>query len=353
MRKIIVEVNTSMPSFEGLHDIAMMDLPPNRKPYLIMAPEDRIGTNYIPVDSEKIVAIVESDYQDQTQPNNPADEGSKAIAGHLIEFLEHEVRHGRLPDNLLPIQSGIGNIANAVIGGLAESNFKDLRVWTEVLQDTFLDLFDSGKLEFATATSIRFSPDGFKRFYDNWDNYFDKLLLRAQQVSNSPEIIRRLGVIGMNTPVEVDIYAHANSTNVMGSRMLNGIGGSADFLRNSKYSIMHTPSTRPSKIDPHGVSCIVPMATHVDQTEHDLDVVVTEQGLADVRGLSPKERSRVIIEKCSHPEYRAMLEDYVAKAEFECTKRGWLHEPHLLWQSFDMHKALDQEGSMKKLKGWT
>ncbi|KFY69948.1 hypothetical protein V499_09600 [Pseudogymnoascus sp. VKM F-103] len=350
--KIIVEVNTSMPSFEGLHDITMMDLPPNRKPYLIMAPEDRIGTNYIPVDSEKIVAIVESNYQDQTQPNNPADAGSKAIAGHLIEFLEHEVKHGRLPENLLPIQSGIGNIANAVIGGLAESNFKDLRVWTEVLQDTFLDLFDSGKLDFATATSIRFSPDGFKRFYDNWDHYFDKLLLRAQQVSNSPEIIRRLGVIGMNTPVEVDIYAHANSTNVMGSRMLNGIGGSADFLRNSKYSIMHTPSTRPSKIDPHGVSCIVPMATHVDQTEHDLDVVVTEQGLADVRGLSPKERSRVIVNKCAHPEYRAILEDYIAKAEFECTKRGWLHEPHLLWQSFDMHKALDQEGSMKKLKGW-
>lgn len=146
-----------------------------------------------------------------------------------------------------------------------------------MLQDSFLDLFDSGNLDFATATSIRFSPDGFKRFYDNWERYAPKLLLRSQQVSNSPEIIRRLGVIGMNTPVEVDIYAHANSTCVMGSRMLNGLGGSADFLRSAKYSIMHTPSTRPSKTDPTGVSCIVPMCTHVDQTEHDLDVVVTEQ----------------------------------------------------------------------------
>ena len=80
----------------------------------------------------------------------------------------------------------------------------------------------------------------------------------------------------MNTPVEVDIYAHANSTCVMGSRMLNGLGGSADFLRSAKYSIMHTPSTRPTKTDPRGVSCIVPMCTHVDQTEHDLDVIVTE-----------------------------------------------------------------------------
>lgn len=302
------------------------------------------------MDSEKIVAIIESDYQDQTQPNTPADATSKAIANHLIEFLEYEVKHDRLPKNLLPIQSGIGNIANAVIGGLADSKFEHLKVWTEVLQDTFLDLFDSGRLDFATATSIRFSPEGFKRFYDGWDQYHNRLLLRSQQVSNSPEIIRRLGVIGMNTPVEVDIYAHANSTCVMGSRMLNGLGGSADFLRSSKYSIMHTPSTRPSKTDPHGLSCIVPMCTHVDQTEHDLDVIVTEQGLADVRGLSPKERAKVIIEKCAHPEYRAILEDYFAKAEFYCLKRGWGHEPHLLWNSFDMHKALDTEGSMRKLK---
>ena len=184
-----------------------------------------------------------------------------------------------------------------------------------MLQDSFLDLFDSGNLEFATATSIRFSPNGFARFYEKWDQYAPKLLLRSQQVSNSPEIIRRLGVIGMNTPVEVDIYAHANSTCVMGSRMLNGLGGSADFLRSAKYSIMHTPSTRPSKTDPTGISCIVPMCTHVDQTEHDLDVIVTEQGLADVRGLSPRERARVIIAKCSHPEYRPILLDYFDKAE--------------------------------------
>ncbi|KAI4121230.1 MAG: hypothetical protein LQ347_006923, partial [Umbilicaria vellea] len=203
--KIIIEVNTAMPSFEGLHDITMTDLPPRRKPFLIMAPEDRIGTPYIPVDPEKVVAIVESDYADQTQPNAPEDDTSRAIAQNLIEFLKHEVQHGRLPENLLPIQSGIGNIANAVIGGLAYgNNFNKLKVWTEVLQDSFLDLFDSGNLDFATATSIRFSPDGFKRFYDGWENYHNKLLLRSQQVSNSPEIIRRLGVIGMNTPVEVE-----------------------------------------------------------------------------------------------------------------------------------------------------
>lgn len=348
--KIIIEVNTSIPSFEGLHDITMTDLPPRRKPYLIMGVEDRIGTTSIPIDPEKVVGVLHSDYPDQTAPNTAADAGSKAIADHIIEFWTHEVKHGRLPDNLLPIQSGIGNIANAVVGGLADSKFENLQVWTEVIQDTFLDLFDSGKLDFATATSVRFSPDGFKRFYDNWESYHNKLLLRSQQVSNSPEIIRRLGVIGMNTPVEVDIYAHANSTCVMGSRMLNGLGGSADFLRSSKYSIMHTPSTRPSKTDPHGVSCIVPMCTHVDQTEHDLDVVVTECGLADVRGLSPRERARVIIDKCAHDVYRPILKEYFEKAEFECLRKGMGHEPHLLWNSFDMHKALVEHGSMAKVE---
>ena len=350
--QIIIEVNTALPSFEGLHDITMTDLPPRRKPYLIMSVEDRIGTTSIPIDPEKVVGIVESDYQDATLPNTDADESSFRIADHLIEFFEHEVKHGRLPPSLLPLQSGIGNVANAIIGGLDKSNFKNLKVWTEVIQDTFLDLFDSGRLDFATATSIRFSPDGFRRFYDNWEAYHNKLLLRSQQVSNSPEIIRRLGVIGMNTPVEVDIYAHANSTNVMGSRMLNGLGGSADFLRSSKYSIMHTPSTRPSKTDPHGVSCIVPMCTHVDQTEHDLDVIVTENGLADVRGLSPRERARVIIDRCAHPVYQPILKHYFEKAEFECLKKGWGHEPHLLFNSFDMHKALLEEGSMQKVKPW-
>lgn len=274
--KIIIEVNTLMPSFEGLHDIVMTDLPPRRKPYLVMSPEDRIGTAHIPIDPDRVVGIVESRHPDMTNANAPEDASSVAIANHLIEFLKFEVSKGRLPANLLPIQSGIGNIANAVIGGLAKgNNFTNLTVWTEVLQDSFLDLFDSGHLNFATATSVRFSPDGFKRFYDNWDKYYDKLLLRPQTVSNHPEIIRRLGVIGMNTPVEVDIYAHANSTNVMGSRMLNGLGGSADFLRNAKLSIMHTPAARPTKTDPTGVSCIVPMCTHVDQTEHDLGMYIS------------------------------------------------------------------------------
>eukprot|EP01112_Ceratiomyxa_fruticulosa_P019866 TRINITY_DN65_c0_g1_i1.p1 TRINITY_DN65_c0_g1~~TRINITY_DN65_c0_g1_i1.p1 ORF type:complete len:525 (-),score=134.67 TRINITY_DN65_c0_g1_i1:234-1808(-) len=345
--KVIIEVNTSIPNFEGLHDINISNVPPSRKPYLIMAVEDRIGTTAVPIDTEKIIAIVESTTPDNTAPNEPMEASAQKIADHLLEFFNHEVAAGRLPKNLLPLQSGIGNIANAVIGGLVNSPFENVTVWTEVIQDTFLDFFDNGKLKFASATSIRFSPDGFKRFYKNWDRYYDKFLLRSQQVSNNPEIIRRLGVIAMNTPVEVDIYAHANSTCVMGSRMLNGLGGSADFLRNAKLSIMHTPSTRKTGSDPNGISCIVPFATHIDQTEHDLDVIVTEQGLADLRGLCPRDRAPLIIEKCAHPEYKPILKEYYDRALFECLRSSSAHEPHMLRNAFKMHLNLQEKGTMK------
>ncbi|KAF8993381.1 acyl-CoA carboxylate CoA-transferase [Cyathus striatus] len=349
--KIIIEVNTLIPNLEGLHDINQSFVPPHRLPYIITHPKDRIGTTSIPVDPDRIVAIVESRHPDNTGSNAPENDDSRAIAKHLIDFLSEEVEAGRLPKSLLPLQSGIGNVANSIIGGLADGPFDQVQVWTEVLQDTFLRFFDSGKLSFATATSIRFSPEGFEHFYAKWHDYKDRLLLRSQQVANSPEIIRRLGIIAMNTPLEVDIYAHANSTNALGSRMLNGIGGSADFLRNAKLSIMHTPSSRPTKTDPTGISCIVPFASHVDQTEHDLDVVVTEQGLADVRGLAPRERAPVIIEKCAHPDYKDLLHEYYDRALHECLARGAAHQPHMLRNALKFHINFLEHGTMK-IKGW-
>ncbi|KAJ7633167.1 hypothetical protein FB45DRAFT_914519 [Roridomyces roridus] len=349
--KIIIEVNTHLPNLEGLHDISASSMPPHRQPYLISHPEDRIGKTSIPIDPDRVVAIVESHQPDNTGPNAPESEDSRAIAGHLIEFLSSEVEAGRLPKTLLPLQSGIGNVANSIIGGLAAGPFDKVMVWTEVLQDTFLQFFDSGKLDFATATSIKFSPEGFDHFYSHWAEYKDRLMLRSQQVANAPEIIRRLGVIAMNTPIEVDIYAHANSTCTSGSKMLNGLGGSGDFLRNAKLSIMHTPSSRPTKTDPTGISCIVPFASHVDQTEHDLDVVVTEQGLADVRGLSPRERAPIIIKNCAHPDYRDLLMDYYERSLHECLKRGAGHEPHMLRNAFKFHTHFLEHGTMK-VPGW-
>lgn len=342
--KIIVEINTALPSFEGMHDILVADRPPHKKIIPIMKASDRVGTTFVPTDKSKIVGIVESKMRDTGRALRGTDDVSQAIADHIVEFFTAEVKAGRLPKNLLPLQSGVGSIANAVVGGLTQSPFEDLTVYTEVLQDTFLPFLDSGKCKYISCSSLSLSEEGFKAWWDKYDFYKSKVILRPQQISNHPEVIRRLGVIAMNTPVEFDIYAHANSTLVGGTNMLNGIGGSGDFLRNGYISIMHSPSARPSKTDELGITCVVPKVTHVDHTEHDLDILVTEQGLADLRGLSPKDRAKVIIDKCAHPEYREYLHDYLARSTAE-TKGS--HEPHMLKEVYKMHMNLAEKGTMR------
>jgi acetyl-CoA hydrolase len=350
--RIILEVNTGQPSFEGMHDIVMSQNPPNRQPYLITKASSRIGTTSVPCDPDKIIAIVESKRRDKGRAFTEMDDTSEAIAAHIIDFFSNEVAKGRLPKNLLPLQSGVGSIANAVVGGLAKGPFKNLTVYTEVLQDTMLDLFDSGKLDFASSCSLSLSESpGFPRFFDNWEKYADKIVLRPLSISNAPEPIRRLGCIAMNTPVEFDIYAHANSTLVGGTRMINGLGGSGDFLRNGFLKIMHSPSTRPSKTDPIGITCVVPKAPHIDHTEHDLDVLVTEQGLADLRGLAPKDRAQMMIDKCVHPEYKPIIQEYFDMAKKECLAKGIGHEPQLFDRCFKMQQNLAKNGTMR-IKNW-
>jgi acetyl-CoA hydrolase len=350
--RVILEVNTGQPSFEGIHDLLTPLTPPNRQILGITHAGERIGSTSIPCDPSKVIAVVESKLRDQGRAFAEQDDTSEAIAGHIIDFFTQEVKAGRLPKNLLPIQSGVGSIANAVIGGLAKGPFSNLTVYTEVLQDTMLDLFDSGKLDAASSCSLSLSASpGFPRFFENMDKYFDKITLRPLSISNAPEPIRRLGCIAMNTPVEIDIYAHANSTLVGGTRMINGLGGSGDFLRNGYLKMMHTPSSRPSKTDPNGISCVVPHCSHIDHTEHDLDCVITEQGLADLRGLAPKERARKIIEKCAHPDYKAQLTEYLDIAEKDCLARKVGHEPQLWDRAFKMHLNLERNGTMK-LKNW-
>jgi acetyl-CoA hydrolase len=342
--KIIVEINTSFNSLEGIHDIVLADLPPNKKVIPITKTADRIGTTYMPTDKSKIIGIVESKLRDNGRALRDMDSSSQKIAELIIDFLTCEVKAGRIPKNLLPLQSGVGAIANAVVGGLISSPFTDLDAYSEVLQDTFLDFLDSKKCRFVSCTSLSLSDEGFEHWWKNYNFYKERVLLRPMRITNNPEVIRRLGVIAMNTPVEFDIYAHANSSLVGGVRMLNGIGGSGDFLRSAYLSIMHTPSVRAGKTDEFGVSCVVPMVSHVDHTEHDLDILVTDQGLADLRGVSPKDRARLIINKCAHPAYKDYLNDYFERAAI-FTKNS--HEPQILGEVFKLHESLRENGTMR------
>ena len=337
--KVIVELNLSQPlELEGLHDIYIPTKRPSRTPIPVVSCDSRAGTPYIPIDPAKIAAIVVTEKHDSAANVEPPDDGTRAIAGHLIDFFKHEVARGRLDMTLNPLQAGIGSIANAVLHGLIDSPFHDLRMYSEVLQDSTFDLFDAGKLNFASGSSVTLSAECGGRVFSKIAQYRNRLVLRPQEISNHPEVIRRLGVIGINTALEFDIYGNVNSTHVDGTMMMNGIGGSGDFARNAYLSVFVTKSLAKAG----AISSVVPMVSHVDHTEHDVDILVTEVGLADLRGLAPRERAPLVIANCVHPSYRDQLSDYFTRAK----ARGG-HTPHLLEEAFSWHVRRQQTGSMK------
>jgi succinyl-CoA:acetate CoA-transferase len=337
--KIIIEINTAVPEFiAGIHDIHSSNTYPNKLPFDIAQANDRMGDAYIKIDPSKIAAIVFTDIPDSPALIADPDEHTMAISKHILTFLEEEVNKGHLPANLLPLQAGIGKIANAVMMGFINSPFEDLTMYSEVLQDSTFALMDAGKMKFASASSITVTKAYYDTIFQHFDKYKDKIVLRPQNISNAPEIIRRLGVIAINTAIEFDIYGNVNSTHTGGSNMMNGIGGSGDFARNAYLSIFVAPSASKSNT----ISHIVPMVSHVDHTEHDVDILVTEHGLADLRGLAPRERALAIIMHCAHPAYRPQLWAYFEEAK--ATVGG--HTPHMLAKAFDMHIRLKHSGSM-------
>jgi succinyl-CoA:acetate CoA-transferase len=341
--KVILEVNSWQSSeLEGMHDIYYgTALPPNRVPIPLVKPQDRIGTPYLRCDPDKIVAIVKTESPDRNLPYAPPDETAGAIASHLIEFLRHEVAKGRLPASLLPLQSGVGNITNAVLSGLLDAPFENLTAYTEVIQDGMIDLIDAGKLLLASATAFSVSPQAAEKLNADMARYRDRMILRSQEISNHPELVRRLGCIAMNGLIEADIYGNVNSTHIMGSRIQNGIGGSGDFARNAFVSIFMTPSTAKGG----AISAIVPQASHVDHITQDVQVIVTEQGLADLRGLSPKQRARTIIANCAHPDYRPALEDYFRRAQVGTYGQ---QSPCLPGEALSWHQRFIETGSMRR-----
>ena len=338
--KLIIEINTAIPvEVYGLHDIYKPENYPYRNVIPIVAPWNKIGRKTISVNPDKIVGIVFTDKKDSPADIAEPDAKTTAIAAHILNFFENEVQLGHLSDRLQPLQAGIGKVANAVLMGFKNSNFYDLTMFSEVLQDSTFDLIDAGKLSFASASSITVSEECYERVFNNLQRYRDKIVLRPQNISNTPGLIRRLGVIAINTAIEFDIYGNVNSTHIAGSKIMNGIGGSGDFARNAYLSIFVTQAASKNNT----ISHVLPMVSHVDHTEHDVDILVTDIGLADLRGLAPRERAQKIIDNCVHPDFKEDLQSYFDRA---CERGG--HTPHLLEEAFSWHLRLAETGTMKK-----
>ncbi|HYB20722.1 MAG TPA: succinate CoA transferase [Thermodesulfobacteriota bacterium] len=335
--RVVVEINHyhSM-RLREMADIMIVPPPPHRNPIQIHDPVSKIGWPYATVDPKKVIGVVENNEPDHVPPFGRPSKVSLKIAEHLVKFLWEEKRAGRIPPEFLPLQAGVGNITNGVMSVLGKSSeIPPFRMFTEVFQDSQVDLMVEGKLLGASSTSLAVSPEKLKQIYENMDFFAPRLVLRPQELSNHPGIIRRLCVIAMNTALEVDIYGNENSTHICGTDVVNGIGGSADFSRNSYLSILMCPSvTKGGRI-----STIVPMSPHVDNTEHSVTIIVTDQGLADLRGLGPMQRARTLIDNCAHPAYRDYLYRYLEKSRIG-------HLRHDLEKCFELHRNLLEYGTM-------
>lgn len=336
--KIFIELNEKLPhSLLGMHDVYMPLDPPYRREIPIYSPSDRVGSPILKVDPRKIVGIVRTDSYDGVKPFTAPDEVSKQIGSNVVRFLVSEYESGRLPKEFLPLQSGVGNVANAVLYDLGESTrLPNFMMYTEVIQDAVLELLKKGKCTFASTCSMTFSDQTEEELFRDLHYFHDKIVIRPAEISNNPEVIRRLGVIAMNTAIEADIFGSVNSTHVLGTRMMNGIGGSGDFTRNAFISIFSCPSVSKGGV----ISNIVPMVAHPDHSEHSVDIIVTDQGIADLRHKDPVERAYEIINNCAHPDYRPLLLDYLNHGAGGQT-------PHTLRAAFEFHNAFNETGDMR------
>ena len=337
--KVIIELNDQLPeSIRGLHDIYIPLDPPNRREIPIYTPHDRAGSPTAHVDPKKVVGVVKTSFQlGKADAFTPVDETTRKIGHNVVQFLIDEMKHNRIPKSFLPLQSGVGNIANAVLDSLEESDeIPPFEVYTEVMQDTFVKLLLHGHCKFVSTCSLTLAYDTMAEFFDNIDKLHDKVLMRPCEISNNPEVIRRLGVLSMNTALEADIFGNINSSHVSGTRLMNGIGGSGDFTRNAYTSIFMCPSIKKDDC----ISTIVPMCTHIDHTVHSVDIIVTDQGVADLRFKDPIQCAEEIIEKAAHPVYRPLLREYL-----KVCKMGHVMQNNEVALAF--HAALARTGDMR------
>lgn len=340
---IILEYNKHHAGkMRGIHDCYEIEDYPFRTPVMITHNMDRIGKPYIEVPVEKIKGVVECDIADEARSFSAPSSTTDSIGQNVADFLLDNLRSGLIPKTFLNMQSGVGSTANAVLGAMGScKEIPNFGIYTEVLQNSAVELLLSGRVTGASACSLTITDEELQKIYSNIDFFKKHLVLRPSEISNNPEVIARIGVCAMNTAIEADIYGHVNSTKISGTRMMNGIGGSADFTNNAMLSIFSCGSTtKDGKI-----SSIVPFCSHVDHTSHFVDAVVTEYGVADLRGIGDMERAKRLI-AIAHPDYRPLLKDYLKLAE---KYGGEVH--HVLPAAFAMHDTFRRKGDMR-LTDW-
>ena len=336
--RIIIEINRAQHErLATLHDIYTPQPPPLTQPIPLVRPNQRIGLKGIPFDHRKIVAIVETDIAENSTQLFGATQVSDILAQNLFDFLS--VEYKGLKGCLPPVQTGFGSLADSITTGFQDTHFQDIQFFCGGVGESAMTLLESGKA-LSLSTGGLGMNEKVEGILSSFPHLEDSLVIRNGSVTNSSEVISRLGLIALNTGIEIDIYGNVNSSHITGTRVVNGIGGGANFAQNSALSVVLIPSLSKGG----AISNIVPMVSHQDINEHDVDIIITEHGVADVRGVDDVERAKRIIELCASPEYKGALSFYLQRAIQ--TTGG--HHPQLPLEAFGWYQRLQETGSMSE-----
>lgn len=258
----------------------------------------------------QVDAIVEYNHDLPVLPPVQLDEVSKTIGGLIVE---------RIPDGAC-LQLGIGAIPDAT--GMALKSKHDLGIHTEMFTDSMVELIECGAVNNSkkqihrgkTVTTFAF---GSQRIYDYIDDNPAVEILPVEYVNDPDVICQNDNMISINAAVEVDLFGQVCAESV-GTKHMSGSGGQIDYVRGAcqsrggKSFIAFTSTAKGgtiSKIKP-----ILTPGAVVTTSKNDVDYIVTEYGVAHMRGRSLGERARQLI-AIAHPDFRDEL-------TFEAKKRG-------------------------------
>ena len=257
----------------------------------------------------RIDAAVEVDDPLVEVPTAIPTETDRAIGRHIAEMI---------PDGAT-LQIGVGGIPNAVLAALKDH--RHLGLHTEALTDGVLPLLESGVIDNSCkkvmpGVSVASLALGSKRLYDYMD-YRENLLLKDVAWTNHPfRIAQNPKVMAINSAVEVDLTGQICADSV-GTRIISGVGGQHDFMYGGSLSEGGRTFIAIPSLTEKGQSKINPVLAEgagVVTTRHMVQNVVTEYGVAQLRGKSVAERARALIE-IAHPKVREDL-DRAAAARF-------------------------------------
>ncbi|KTC73814.1 4-hydroxybutyrate CoA-transferase [Legionella birminghamensis] len=278
--KLIVEVNENMPRTAGSTLVHVSEV-------------DAIVENTVPLIEE---------------PSKPASDLDKTIGQHITALI---------PDGAT-IQMGIGGVPNAVCEQL--TSHKNLGIHTEVLTAGMVDLIQQG---IVTNTNKTLNPYvnvftfaiGDKALYKFINNNPSMVCLPVSYV-NEPMIIGNNNMMtSVNAFIEIDFSGQVNAEFI--GHQFSGVGGQLDFIRGVHYSEGGKTIIASSSTAKNGtLSRIVPRLTAVaTDTRLDIDYVVTEYGVAQLKGRSTTERTHALI-KIAHPSFRDELQHQAKQQGF-------------------------------------